>query len=97
MRGEDRYETAAILATRAEDALQDTVYLCAGDGYSDQAAAASVGDGVILLARRDNDTVPRATLSWLHSHQPSRVIPVGGRTAVTTGAYLAAREAAGIE
>ncbi|AXH95824.1 hypothetical protein DV701_06495 [Ornithinimicrobium avium] len=84
--GQDRYDTAAMLADLFDPAGQDVVFLAAGnqgafaDALTGSAAAGSLGSPVLLTR---TDRLPAATADALVEMDPSRVVVLGGESAVT--------------
>lgn len=81
--GEDRYATAAAVATATWPDGADTVYVATGQRPPDALAAtpAAAADGApVLLVRRDE--VPAATAAALDALRPDRIVLVGGAAAV---------------
>lgn len=90
--GADRFDSAAMVATAAFPAGAATVYLASGRDFPDALAAgpaAAHDGGPLLLTERD--VLPAATASSLTRLKPSRVVVVGGTTAVTTSVERAVR------
>ncbi len=85
--GADRYATAAALA-RSGAARPDTVLLATGTNFPDALAAAATAarlDAVLLLT--DPHQLPQVTEQGIEALQPTRVLVLGGPTAVA-GAVL---------
>ncbi|WP_432561384.1 cell wall-binding repeat-containing protein [Kineococcus sp. SYSU DK003] len=83
VRGADRYDTAALLATTAY-ATSPTVVLASGTSYPDALAASALAgdlDAPILLA--DGDTVSAATAEAYARLRPSAVVVVGGTNRIS--------------
>lgn len=79
--GADRYHTAALVARQARpERVPGKVYLAAG--WSDAAAAAAAGDGLVLLARSGSDLLPGTTASALRDLAVTELVIVGGTTAI---------------
>ena len=86
--GDDRYETAADIATDTYPDGADTVIVTTGGQFPDALAgnyAAGVEDAPVLLTRPD-DVVPQTTLDALDELNASDVIIIGGTAAVTPAA-----------
>lgn len=81
--GEDRYETAAALATDGWDAT-DTVVVASGEDFPDALAAgalAAAHDAPLLLSRRDE--LPAPTAATIRDLGAEEAVLVGGRAALT--------------
>lgn len=81
--GPDRFATAAAL-TAERPSTGGTVYVADGLGLADAlggAAAAAEQDGVLLLTQPTS--LPMVTYSTLRSLAPSRVVVLGGESAVS--------------
>lgn len=82
--GDDRFDTAARLALAGQPPSGGVVYVATGRNFPDAltgAVAAGVGDAPILLVERD--AVPAATAAALDELAPSRIVVLGGPTAVS--------------
>lgn len=80
--GQDRYETAALVARQFDAA--DTVFVATGESYPDAlagAAAAGAGDSPLLLVRQDE--VPDAVRAELERLAPQRIVVLGGEAALS--------------
>jgi len=78
--GENRYETAALLAGSSAK----TVYLASGQAFPDALAAGPAAireNGALLLTKKD--TLPTATADKLKDLNPTTVVIVGGTSAVS--------------
>lgn len=83
IRAEDRYATAAELATFAFTPGVPVAYVANGTGFPDALAASAAAGrlgGPVLLTRRD--VLPAATSAALARLQPSAIVVVGGTAAV---------------
>ncbi len=69
--GDDRYETATLIASRAFG-HPGTVYIARGDVFADAVSAGSLTDGLVVLTR--TNTLPTVTCDWLTANNPSRVV-----------------------
>lgn len=79
--GADRFETAALVARQAQlERVPGKVYLAAG--WSDTAAAAAAGDGVVLLAREGGNVLPGTTDAALRDLPVTQLVIVGGTAAI---------------
>lgn len=86
--GQDRYETAALVAQKVYDEglAGSTVLLTTGENYPDAVSAGAWNDGAaILLTRRDS--LPAVTKNLLSGEWISKVYAIGG-TAVISDAVL---------
>lgn len=86
--GEDRYETASVLARRIGSAA---VYLATGEDFADALAAVPVAGttgAAIVLVRRDG--VPAASRALLEAVRPSSMTVLGGTGVLTRAVELAA-------
>lgn len=90
--GENRFETAALIAQRAFPNGSDTVYLAEQEESIDAVAGGTLTDGPILLVARGADQVPSATIEAVRELDPENVIALGGKLVVTTPALAAAAE-----
>lgn len=97
--GPDRYATAVAIARYAYPSRTGRVYLARGDGenFVDAVAAGMLVDGPVLLTPGTCERVHRRTDAFLDERHPSRVVALGGRSALCDstlrGAALAARPA----
>jgi putative cell wall-binding protein len=93
LRGQDRYDTAAVAATAAGRA-QGTVFLASGTGYADALAggalAARTGDTLLLSAPGG---LPQPTADALRALQPSRVVLLGGTASLSEAVRQGVAEA----
>ncbi|MGB3859604.1 MAG: cell wall-binding repeat-containing protein [Ornithinimicrobium sp.] len=83
--GEDRYETAAAVATHF-GSRSSVVYVATGTNYPDAlggAARAGLNDAPVLLTGRNS--IPSATRSALRSVRPDRIVVLGSTGAVSDG------------
>ncbi len=93
--GEDRYETAALVAAEFGDDVE-TVYIATGDEYADALAgsapaalgiapgatpADALSPAPVLLSQPDN--LPAVTAEALESIDPTNIVLLGGNSAVT--------------
>ncbi|AXH96697.1 cell wall-binding repeat-containing protein [Ornithinimicrobium avium] len=80
--GDDRYETAALLAESIDTSAR--VFVASGRGFADALSGAAVAgrDGAPMLLTRP-DSLPRATADQVSRLQPELVTVVGGETAIT--------------
>ncbi|WP_162803065.1 peptidoglycan-binding protein [Ornithinimicrobium avium] len=78
--GADRYDTAALVARQAPAERRQKVYLAAD--WADGLAAASAGDGVVLLARRGGTVLPGTTQAALRDLPVTELVIVGGTAAI---------------
>lgn len=90
--GEDRYETAAELAARADG---DTLWVATGEAFPDALAAAATGDNPILLVADDH--VPEATREAASDLDVERVRVAGGEAVVDEAAAEEVAEAADVD
>jgi putative cell wall-binding protein len=91
--GQDRFETAALLAERAAQGMQvQRVWIATGANFPDALAAAAAGEPVLLVTV---DTLPRPAARALGRMNPDTVIAAGGRSAISEAVLDAAAEAAG--
>ncbi len=80
--GDDRYETAGLLAATYPG--DDHVYMATGQGWADAVVGASVAGHErvpVLLTRTDR--VPAATEAALRDYLPTSIDVLGGRSAVS--------------
>lgn len=87
----DRYGTAAAVADRLESF--DTVYLASGESFPDALAAgpaAGTATAAVLLSRPG--ALPKATRDLLAEREPSKVVLVGGKAALSTDVEQAVSE-----
>lgn len=87
--GADRYGTAAELSRHAADPRGGTVYLVSGLTYADGLAAASraaAENATVLLTLPHR--VPQPTLDRLNELDPSQIVIVGGKGAISTEVFL---------
>ncbi|MCU1485020.1 MAG: hypothetical protein JWN67_1766, partial [Actinomycetia bacterium] len=76
--GTDRYSTAVAVGNENPGG---TAYVASGEAFADALAAGPVvGDGVLLLVRRD--AVPEVTRAELAALQPSRIVVIGGTSVI---------------
>jgi putative cell wall-binding protein len=89
--GQTLWLTAAAMAQYAYPAPMSTVYLATGRDYPDAlaAGAATVGGGPVLLV--DRTTVSDAVRRELDRLRPSRIVVVGGTSAVSDAVVAAVR------
>ena len=83
--GADRYSTASTVADRFFNGTGGTVYVTSGGNFPDTLAAgpaAAMLAGPVLLVNPDN--VPPSTEAQLDRLAPSRIVLVGGASAVNT-------------
>jgi putative cell wall-binding protein len=81
--GQDRYATAAAVATKFAAGSHPTVYVANGSAFPDAlsgAAAAAHRDGPLLLVTATS--VPAATASALARLQPARIVVLGGSAVI---------------
>lgn len=81
--GDDRYETAALLALENYEPGLETVFLASGRDFPDALAGAALAGAEsvpVLLTRPDG--LPGATSAALSELRPGQVIVLGGDTAV---------------
>ncbi|MDR6904654.1 putative cell wall-binding protein [Agromyces sp. 3263] len=82
--GNDRFETAVMIARSSFPSTAPVVYVTAGGNYPDALAAggaAAVDGGPLLLV--DPGYVPSSTLAELKRLAPSSIVLVGGQAAVS--------------
>lgn len=90
LRGTDRYDTSAAVASQYP-AGQDVVYLAQGLDFADALAGAALAgrDGApVLLVRKD--TIPSRVAAQLDRLDPSRVVVLGGPEVVSDAVVAAA-------
>ena len=90
--GASRAETAALIAARAFPQGASRVYLTRGQVSPDAVAGGSLTDGPILLLSADGRSVPAETRAAINALGPSRVVALGGTSAVTDAALGAAAQ-----
>ncbi len=96
--GDDRFATSAIVSARAYPDGADTVYLSTGRAFPDALAAgpiAGIGSAPLLLTERD--TLPTGIAEELARLRPTRLVVVGGTSAVSEATLSAAASAAGLQ
>lgn len=95
--GQDRYETAALVALdRFDPDDVDVVYLAVGTDFPDALAGgplAAAMDAPILLTRTDE--LPKVTADALATLDPDKVVALGGPVAISDSTVTAAGVAAG--
>ncbi len=95
--GENRYETAALIADWAFDPGVPVAYLASGLDFPDAlagAAAAGYTSGPVLLTRPEG--LSEETAQQLEILEPERVIVLGGTAAVTEAVATAALDYASV-
>lgn len=80
--GENRQETAALIAQRAFPGGAARVYLTRGTVGPDAVAAGSLRDGPTLLLSTTGTTVPAVTAATIEALAPAAVVALGGAAAV---------------
>lgn len=90
--GQNRFETAALIAQRAFPGGTGTVYLAEQQEAIDAVAGGTLTNGPILLVANGKDAVPSATLAAIEALDPEEVIALGGKLVVTTPALGQAGE-----
>lgn len=88
--GEQRYDTAAQIATAAFPNGAATVFVASGLNFPDALAAsglAGVSDGPVLLT--DPDVLPADTKAALAALNPADVVVLGGTAAVSASVFSA--------
>jgi putative cell wall-binding protein len=86
--GQDRYETAALVAEDKYPNGASRVYLATGQNFPDALAASSLSDGPILLVP-STGPVPSTVLAAVSALNPNDVVALGGPASVSD-AVLAA-------
>lgn len=83
--GDDRYATAAAVATSEFTGQSHEVFIASGEGYADalSAGAAAAHDGAPLLLTTGG-ALPDATLAALQALDPRRITVVGGGSVVSS-------------
>lgn len=88
--GDNRYETAALVAAQYDPAEVDTVYVASGANHADALAAGTRAglEGVpVLLVRSDH--LPNATRAALTGLDPDRIVLLGSEEAVDHSVFVA--------
>ncbi|USQ80427.1 cell wall-binding repeat-containing protein [Ornithinimicrobium faecis] len=90
--GDNRFETAALIAQRAFPNGSDTVYLAEQVESVDAVAGGTLTDGPILLVANGSKNAPSATIEAIRELDPDEVVALGGKLVVTTPALADAAE-----
>ncbi|WP_228266404.1 ExeM/NucH family extracellular endonuclease [Ornithinimicrobium ciconiae] len=91
LRGDDRYATAAVIASRI--APSENVFVASGQAFPDAlsgAALAGLRQSPLLLTQQDH--LPTATAAALVEREPSTVTLFGGTVAITEAVKTAIEE-----
>ena len=90
--GENRFETAALIAQRAFPTGSDRVYLAEQVESVDAVAGGTLTDGPILLVANGSSHAASATVEAIRELDPTEVVALGGKQVVTTAALADAAE-----
>ncbi len=85
--GPNRYATAAAVATTEFTAPVESVFIATGANFPDAlagAAAAGAHDSPVLLVDSIHDVVPVPTQTALEALKPTRIVVLGGASAVSS-------------
>lgn len=81
--GQDRYETAALVAARSGSAAGGVAYVASGESYPDALVSTGLqvtAPGTLLLSRRE--CLPSATAAFLRKRSDARITLIGGTGAL---------------
>jgi putative cell wall-binding protein len=94
IQGADRYVTSSQIAQREYPAAVPVVYVASGERFPDALAAApaAVAEGGPVLLARANE-LPASTIQELQRLTPSRVVIVGGTSAISASVATAIQQA----